>query len=107
MGASKKPVKFGIMAASGPTAEAIKEEALVYYSYLFNDHVAGPGRAMTEAQHGVQDVAAIPAITLAADATSTIQVGFRVLCVDYHQPVVLAKELATIDVFSDGRLEAG
>jgi len=52
-------------------------------------------------------VAAIPAMMAAADATTSIMVGCRVLCVDYHHPVVLAKELATIDLLSDGRLEAG
>jgi probable F420-dependent oxidoreductase len=30
-----------------------------------------------------------------------------VLCVDYHHPAVLAKELATLDYLSDGRLEIG
>jgi probable F420-dependent oxidoreductase len=29
------------------------------------------------------------------------------MCIDYRNPVVLAKELATLDFFSDGRLEAG
>jgi probable F420-dependent oxidoreductase len=62
---------------------------------------------MDAARHPVQSVAAIPAVALAADATSTLRVGFRVLCVDYHHPVVLAKELATLDLFSDGRLEIG
>jgi probable F420-dependent oxidoreductase len=43
----------------------------------------------------------------AAEATTTIKVGCRVLCVDYHQPAVLAKEAATLDLLSDGRLELG
>lgn len=29
------------------------------------------------------------------------------MCCDYHQPVVLAKEFATIEMLSEGRLEAG
>ena len=28
------------------------------------------------------------------------------MCIDYRNPVVLAKEIATLDFFSDGRLEA-
>ena len=43
----------------------------------------------------------------AADATTTLRIGALVLCNDYRHPVVLAKELATIDVLSGGRVEAG
>jgi probable F420-dependent oxidoreductase len=82
-------------------------EELGYASFLFNDHYLGAGPAMTAANHPVQDVAAIPAVMLAAEATTALRVGFRVLCVDYHHPVVLAKELATIDLLSEGRLEIG
>jgi probable F420-dependent oxidoreductase len=46
-------------------------------------------------------------MAVAAEATSTIRIGSRVLCVDYRNPVMLAKELATLDFFSDGRLEIG
>ena len=31
--------------------------------------------------------------------------GARVLCIDYRQPVMLAKELATLDVLSGGRVD--
>ena len=43
----------------------------------------------------------------AADATTTLRVGGLVLDNDFKHPVVLAKELATLDVLSDGRLEIG
>jgi probable F420-dependent oxidoreductase len=43
----------------------------------------------------------------AAAVTETLRVGCRVFCVDYHVPAVLAKEAATIDLLSDGRLEFG
>ena len=43
----------------------------------------------------------------AADVTSTINVGCRVFGTDYRHPVVLAKELASLDILSDGRLEVG
>ena len=55
----------------------------------------------------MQDVAAIPAMAVAAEVTDTIKIGCRVFCVDYHNPVILAKELATLDWFSGGRLEIG
>jgi probable F420-dependent oxidoreductase len=45
-------------------------------------------------------------MTMAAAVTKEIKVGCRVFGVDYHHPVVLAKELATIDFLSGGRLVA-
>jgi alkanesulfonate monooxygenase SsuD/methylene tetrahydromethanopterin reductase-like flavin-dependent oxidoreductase (luciferase family) len=43
----------------------------------------------------------------AADATTTLRVGPLVLDNDYRHPVVTAKEMATLDLLSDGRLEVG
>ena len=43
----------------------------------------------------------------AADATSTLRIGALVFDNDYRHPVVLAKEAATLDLLSDGRLELG
>ena len=37
----------------------------------------------------------------------TLRIGCRVFCIDYHVPAVLAKEAATLDLLSDGRLEIG
>ncbi len=47
------------------------------------------------------------ALTVAAEATSTLNVGSLVLDNDYRHPVVLAKELATLDLMSEGRFEFG
>ena len=44
------------------------------------------------------------ALTSAAMATSTLRIGSRMACVSYHVPTVLTKEMASIDVLSDGRL---
>jgi probable F420-dependent oxidoreductase len=43
----------------------------------------------------------------AADATTNLRVGSLVFDNDYRHPVVLAKEAATIDLFSEGRLDLG
>jgi probable F420-dependent oxidoreductase len=43
----------------------------------------------------------------AADATETLRIGTLVWCNDYRHPAVLAKEAATLDLLSDGRLELG
>jgi probable F420-dependent oxidoreductase len=49
----------------------------------------------------------VPAMAAAAAVTTDLRVGALVLGNDYRHPVVLAKELATVDVLSEGRLEIG
>jgi probable F420-dependent oxidoreductase len=62
---------------------------------------------LTMPDHFTDQLAPIPALQSAADATSTLRVGALVWDNDYKHPVVLAKELATIDLLSEGRLEIG
>ncbi|MDH4171740.1 MAG: TIGR03621 family F420-dependent LLM class oxidoreductase [Acidimicrobiia bacterium] len=57
--------------------------------------------------HFEDQLAPIPALATAAAATTDLKVGALVLGNDYRHPVVLAKELATIDVLSGGRMEIG
>jgi probable F420-dependent oxidoreductase len=47
------------------------------------------------------------ALTVAAEATTTLRVGSLVFGNDYRHPVVLAKEIATLDLLSEGRVEFG
>ena len=47
------------------------------------------------------------ALTVAAEATTTLRVGTLVLDNDFRHPVVLAKEAATLDVVTGGRFELG
>ena len=42
-----------------------------------------------------------------ADATTTLRITQTVLAQDFREPAVLAKELATLDVLSEGRLQVG
>ena len=49
----------------------------------------------------------ITAMATAAAATTTLRVAPMVLACDFRHPAVLAKELASIDVLSEGRLEVG
>src|SRR5207248_5778576 len=49
----------------------------------------------------------IAALMAAADATTTLRIGPLVLDNDYRHPVVVAKEAATLDLLSDGRLDFG
>ncbi len=57
--------------------------------------------------HMGAQLAPIPAMTAAADATSRLRVGSFVFSNDYRNPVLLAKEIATMDVLSGGRVEFG
>jgi probable F420-dependent oxidoreductase len=57
--------------------------------------------------HFGDQFAPAPALAAAAAATTTLRIGALVFDNDYRHPVVLAKEAATLDVLSGGRLELG
>jgi probable F420-dependent oxidoreductase len=61
----------------------------------------------TMPDHFTDQLAPIPALMAAADATTKLRIGALVFDNDYKHPVVLAKELATMDLLSDGRVEIG
>ena len=84
-----------------------KTEALGYSTFFLADHVLSPGPALDATFHPPQMLAAVPAIAMALQQTTTLRVGCRVFCNDYRNPVVLAKEAATMDYLSEGRLEFG
>ncbi|WP_330231735.1 TIGR03621 family F420-dependent LLM class oxidoreductase [Nocardia sp. NBC_00508] len=95
-----KPFRFAARAASGVVGvQDIQEtarfaESVGFDAIVFPDHLI--------AQH-----APIPLLTAAALATEHIQVCPYVLNVDLRHPAVIAQELATLDVLSEGRLEIG
>lgn len=57
--------------------------------------------------HFDEQLAPMSALMAAADATSTLRIGSLVFDNDYRHPVVLAKEVATLDVLSEGRFDLG
>ena len=57
--------------------------------------------------HFDEGLGPITAIASAAAVTTTINVGTLVLDCDFRHPAVLARELASVDVLSEGRLEVG
>jgi probable F420-dependent oxidoreductase len=57
--------------------------------------------------HFGDQYAPLIALTVAAEATTTLNVGTLVLDNDYRHPVVLAKEVATLALASGGRVEFG
>lgn len=91
--------RFGIQLHTAPDRAtwvdlASKAEDLGFSSLFLPDHFG-------------DQLAPVPAMMAAADATSTLKVGTLVFDNDYRHPVVLAKELATVDVLSEGRVEVG
>lgn len=57
--------------------------------------------------HFTDQLAPVPALQALADATERLRVGALVFDNDYKHPVVLAKEMATLDLLSEGRVEIG
>ena len=97
--ANSRPFRFGIQLSNAPTGAAWAElarkaEDLGYDTLFMPDHFG-------------DQLAPVPALMAAADATTELKVGALVFDNDYKHPVVLAKELATIDVLSGGRLIVG
>jgi len=93
-----RPFRFGV-AGGRPTRDtwldlARKTDDLGYSTLLLPDHF-GP------------QLAPLPALLAAAAAVPRLRVGTIVLDNDFRHPALLAKEAATIDLMTDGRLELG
>jgi probable F420-dependent oxidoreductase len=93
-----RPFRFGLIVETRQTTrhelieQARRAEDEGYEILLGTDHL---GR-----------LASLPLLQAAAEATS-LRIGTLVLNNDFRHPVVLAQELAAIDVVTDGRLEIG
>lgn len=84
-----------------------KTEDLGYSTFFLADHFLSEGPALETTGHPPQMLGAVPAIAMALEQTTTLKVGARVFCNDYRHPFMLAKEAATMDYLSGGRLEFG
>src|SRR5258706_2703459 len=81
--------------ASDLIGDAKRLEDLGYSTFFVPDHFED------------HPLAPVPAMAAVAAVTNTLKVGSLVLCNDYKHPVVVATEMATIDLISDGRVEFG
>ena len=95
-----RPFRFGVVAAYAPShtawiATARRVEELGYSTLLIPDRVS------------VGSLAPMPALAVAAQATTTLRFGSYVFCNGYRHPVMLAREAATLDMLSEGRFELG
>jgi probable F420-dependent oxidoreductase len=98
--AHDRKFRFGTMSldttkGSELISQARRIEDLGYSTFYVPDHLVG------------HPLAPIPTMAAVAAATETLRVGSLVLCNDYKHPAVVATEIATIDVISDGRVELG
>jgi probable F420-dependent oxidoreductase len=108
----RPPFRFAVQATNAAGGREWREtvrkvEDLGYSTLFLADHYLGPGPAQKIARTPRQDLAPIAAMATAAAVSETLRIGCRVFCIDYHVPAVLAKEAATLDLLSDGRLEMG
>jgi probable F420-dependent oxidoreductase len=91
--------RFGVQLSRADSGSAWRSlvrkiEGLGYSSVLLPDHFG-------------DQLAPMVALAAAAEATTTLRVGTLVLGNDYRHPLMLAKEAATLDLLSEGRLELG
>ena len=94
-----KPFRFGVAlwharSRTELVEKARRVETLGYDTLLFPDHLT-------------DRLAPLPAAIAAAAATTRLRVGTNVLNNDFRHPAVLAREAATVDLLTDGRLQLG
>jgi probable F420-dependent oxidoreductase len=90
--------------ADGVTRAARQAEELGFADVWVSDHLAVPTGAPYPPAYLLEPVVAL---TWAAAATTRVRLGTSVLVLPYRHPLHLAKELATLDVLSGGRLLLG
>ena len=94
-----RPFRFGVASRGRETvaewkALARKVEELGYSTLVVSDHFRRQPAPLLE-------------LVSAADATTTLRLGTTVLDNDFRHPAILAKEAATADWLTGGRLELG
>lgn len=76
----------------------IEAEALGYHStFLVEHHFTGFGQVS----------ASLNLLTWIGARTKTLRLGTAVMVLPWHNPVLLAEQIATLDLLSDGRVDAG
>src|SRR5271168_1578293 len=93
------PFRFALQSSIAPSMAAWREQArtaegLGYSVVYVTDHF--------DTQFGP-----LVAATVAAEATTSLHVGTLVLNNDLRNPVVLAKEIASLGLAAEGRVEVG
>ena len=96
---------FGAIASADTIAEGARlAEECGFDSVWTTDHVLMP--ADMPDPYGIL-IESLIALTIAATATSKVQLGTSIIVMPQREPVLLSKQLAAIDVASGGRLILG
>jgi probable F420-dependent oxidoreductase len=98
------PFRFGVMLDSVRDERALREavrraESAGYATVLIRDHVA--------AEPFGPQLAPLTALATVAAHSTSLRLGTLVISNDFRHPAVLAKEIATLDLLSGGRVELG
>ena len=97
---TQRRFRFGVVASQAQSGDqwiekARRIEELGYATLLMPDRLLGPV------------FSPIPALAIAAAATHSLHVGTFVLPASWRNPILLARECATLDFLSGGRFEPG
>jgi len=99
---------YGLLRGSGIEPDTLARRARLaeeagFESLWVGDHIALPAE-MDGTQPRLEVVAALSYL---AAVTTRIRLGFGVIVLPQRQPVLLAKQLSSIDILSKGRLTVG
>jgi probable F420-dependent oxidoreductase len=100
------PNNFGVADPVQLVELAVEAEALGFGSVWVNHHVLNVGYVRDRLEDAPYHDALITLSWIGA-ATSRVRLGTSVLVMPYLHPMVLAKELATLDGLTRGRLSVG
>jgi probable F420-dependent oxidoreductase len=95
----QRPFRFGVQLSGPADAKGWVETVRMIEDLGY--------ATVTMPDHFTEQMAPLPALSVAAASTNALRIGALVLGNDYKHPVVLAKELASLDVLSEGRVEIG
>jgi len=95
----QKPFRFGIVSGGVKARATLFEkvrcaEELRYATWSMADHVSGSS-------------ASVPILAMAAAVTTSLRIGSCAFCHAFRHPVMLAREVTTLDRLSEGRVELG
>ena len=97
--AHPRKFRFGVHTSAAPDGDTWADNARRYEDLGFS--------TLLLRDHFDDQLAPIAAMAAAAAVTTTLRVGCLVFDNDYRHPLVLAKEIATLDVLSGGRVDLG